>query len=146
MVGLTGIRNYKGFKWNWIKCWFMPLTTAEVFWFHIHVFLSHALLNPFWTFSWIFPFRYASNSDYLTTDDLLLFLEAEQGVCVLTVYSKGLEFVGKNGRLQWWNRHSQGNYFSYKFWSNTKTEHISHQGHRSKVSQNGISLENGNFL
>ena len=25
--------------------------------------------------------RYASNSDFLTTDDLLLFLEAEQGVC-----------------------------------------------------------------
>lgn len=25
-------------------------------------------------------FRYASNTDYLTTDDLLLFLEAEQGV------------------------------------------------------------------
>ena len=24
--------------------------------------------------------RYTSNSDYLTTDDLLLFLEAEQGV------------------------------------------------------------------
>lgn len=24
--------------------------------------------------------RYASNTDYLTTDDLLLFLEAEQGV------------------------------------------------------------------
>jgi len=27
-------------------------------------------------------FRYASNADYLTTDDLLLFLEAEQGVRV----------------------------------------------------------------
>ena len=27
-----------------------------------------------------FYFRYASNADYLSTDDLLLFLEAEQGV------------------------------------------------------------------
>ena len=29
----------------------------------------------------LFLGRYASNSDFLTTDDLLLFLEAEQGVC-----------------------------------------------------------------
>ena len=27
-------------------------------------------------------FRYASNTDYFSTDDLLLFLEAEQGVSV----------------------------------------------------------------
>lgn len=29
--------------------------------------------------------RYASSSDHLSTDDLLLFLEAEQGVCTLVI-------------------------------------------------------------
>jgi len=32
--------------------------------------------------------RYTSNSDYLTTDDLLLFLEAEQGVGKIGVCEK----------------------------------------------------------
>ena len=36
------------------------------------------LQNKFFS---LFFGRYASNSDFLTTDDLLLFLEAEQGVC-----------------------------------------------------------------
>ena len=29
--------------------------------------------------------RYASNKDYLTTDDLLIFLESEQGVSLLSI-------------------------------------------------------------
>ncbi len=33
-------------------------------------------------------FRYASAADYMSTDDLLLFLEAEQGVCNEIVSSR----------------------------------------------------------
>lgn len=43
--------------------------------------------------------RYTSNSDYLTTDDLLLFLEAEQGVMFRTHCPQRKNSLGKHSEF-----------------------------------------------